>query len=61
MKWHLCDESFPQLYQDVLLTDGERIVIGYLTTQDSWEIGEEENLSRITHWMPLPKLPGVKK
>jgi hypothetical protein len=57
MKWISIKEQEPKIHQTVLLTDGKEVVVGYLTTQDSWNYCECYHLGFKTHWMPLPDFP----
>ena len=58
MKWIRVSERLPDLCMKVLLTDGIECVVGWSTSQDSWDwpIGADI-YSPITHWMELPPLP----
>lgn len=41
----------------VLLSDGEGVFIGFWNGR-SWDDGDFfDNMSGMTHWMPLPELP----
>ncbi len=60
-EWVKCCEQMPEEYQDVLVTDGEDVALGFyvqdgdfdaLWTYASHCIGGLE-----THWQPLPEPP----
>jgi hypothetical protein len=76
MNWISVNDELPELkhrmgvgnkYSDeVLVTNGE---VCYLATLESvrpkfekqfWVDTDDENLSGITHWMPLPTVEGLK-
>lgn len=61
-EWISINDQMPAIHEEVLVTDGTKIMIDYLTTQDSWH-GNENELGFRTHWMPLPYDPlyGDKK
>lgn len=49
---------------DVLCTDGVSIFIGFLARTpnypSTWYHRDEESHCRVTHWLPLPKIPKGK-
>lgn len=52
--WVNVKDRFPEIGKKVVITDGESLQIGWITTQDSWDYDEPPSLKFITHWMPLP-------
>jgi len=54
-------DSDPTYSQNVLITNGKRIIIGWLLRRDYhlfWRSDDPKDMEKeITHWMPLPELP----
>lgn len=69
MEWIDVNERLPKVYDEVLITDGKYISIGYVVSVDDRKYvlnGEVGNLrewigrypvNNVTHWMPLPEPP----
>lgn len=70
MNWIKCRHRMPNYDVDVLITDGEQIVMAYLDydTDDfsgnRFDLFNASNdgkfcpeIINVTHWMPLPTLP----
>ncbi len=58
--WISVKDRLPKIHDYVLVTDGKKIMIDSLTSQNSWLGGcpECENAFGFrTHWMPLPLPP----
>lgn len=65
LKWISVKDKLPPVDEDVLLTGGIAIGIGFymekhrVLKEGFWSItnGRAEELYGVTHWMPLPELP----
>ena len=68
-EWTTVNERLPDIFEQVLITDGKQISFGYTVSVDdrkhvlNEEVGNlREWITRypvynVTHWMPLPKAP----
>ena len=64
-KWISVSEKLPEKYEDVLACfmskSGRKLItVAWTNTDDGdWDCGEGfRDGEKVTHWMPLPKLPG---
>lgn len=53
-KWISVEERLPEIYQDVLWSDGRSVGIDFRTFDGKWYDGD---CHEPTHWMPLPEAP----
>ena len=53
-KWTKVSDGLPKVDEDVLVTNGDRIMLS--TYQDDGDFSYDYN-NNVTHWMPLPRLP----
>lgn len=63
MKWQKVDRKEVPAFEDVLVSDGKKVVSAWLETIQPEEdlvfidCYTRETLEEITHWMPYPKPP----
>lgn len=67
-KWIKVEDKRPPCCDDILFTDGKKVYKGWLETYEPLEDPlfyhdtsrrcQENWPQEITHWMPLPTLPG---
>ena len=66
-KWIKTADRLPLHFSNTLVVMGEKITLGlydcncwffYNEDKNKWEMDEYD---RVTHWMPLPKLPEVEE
>jgi hypothetical protein len=56
-RWIPVDERLPEIDRDVLLTDGEEVVMAWLA-EDGWQTwNASQNWRGARAWMPLPEPP----
>lgn len=63
MNWTRCSDEPPKRYDTVLVVYGHNVRIAKYNG-DHWDMGGGNygcNLDLVSHWMPLPKLPGSVK
>jgi hypothetical protein len=59
-EWISVSERPPEIDRDVLLTDGEEVVMAWLA-EDGWQTwNASQNWRGARAWMPLPEPPEVK-
>lgn len=58
-KWIKCSERMPEQYKVVLIVDGSgSIYVACLNLRMTWDDGYfYDDISDVTHWMPLPDAP----
>jgi hypothetical protein len=56
-EWISVDERLPEIYQDVLWSDGRSIGMDFRTFDGKWCDGD---CHEPTHWQPLPEPPKMK-
>lgn len=63
MNWKRCSDGMPKRYETVLVVYGHHVRVAKYTG-DCWNMGSGNNgcnLDLVSHWMPLPELPGSLK
>lgn len=58
-EWINVGIEYPELWKNVLLTDGSKIAFGYMAIDKKikyWKCHQDIE-KQITHWMPLPEPP----
>ena len=56
INWISIAKNPPKIHQQVILTDGYVVGSGYLTTQDSWYVHEEDLAHQhFKYWIPFPE------
>lgn len=57
-EWISVEDDPPQKYQQVFMTDGERVWCGTaFKTKKKWIDFSCKTHRQFTHWIPIPKLP----
>lgn len=57
MEWISTENYFPDIGQEVVITDGQTYEIAWTTEEESWDSYDSIHLEKITHWMYIPELP----
>lgn len=58
-------KNIPNVYDDVLFTDGYDVFKGYIVqeiddeSKIDWYSNGDYHIHNVTHWMPLPEPPGI--
>lgn len=55
-KWILCSERLPEFDEDVLITNGIGINIGWIDADDhKWRLNDNYIIDSVIAWQPLPE------
>lgn len=58
-EWIKCSDRMPERNESVLIYAESCVYVAFLNRHGRWDDGDYlDNITGVTHWLPLPRTPG---